>query len=553
MRKIISLSIFNSSKHAYRPGFYWQHLRHVLWGYLNLFPDWEIWIYHDGSLYNNYYGGVVLNLQDKGLVKLIYMGEEKAICKAMLWRLNPIFDQDVDYVLCRDIDHTSTVRERTMANQFIQTGKALHCVQDNPSHSVPMMGGLISFNATRTREILKETSLDDLLRTCNWGNERLMEHGTDQHFLNKKLWPILKKHSCMHTVRNVDFTGVQIMPQVPSREEIDTCTPFMGTSSCDYEKWYGELRKIGTPENTQKIKDAETRAFATDCFSHLNLELASRNSRRVVLSCDGSPNYYFYMPIVSLLWQHYMGYCPVIMIVGTLKEWLDHPQKRLVIEESRKLGAEIHFIPEIEGYKSSNVAQNSRLYTSCLPMYHDGMYMILSDMDMLPLNREWFNKQDMSKRIHLYYANAYGHEHYPMCYIGCDIKTWREIMKPVCPEDITASTKSQFMTDGLEKETDGMKVWCYDEHMFGRKIKAWGGYPDACQMFDRRGGPPVDRIDRSCWPKTFDITKKVDCHSLRPGHVSPNWEKVESVLVEVIDEKDLQWVQNYRQDFCAKG
>jgi len=555
MHKVISLSIFDNPKNAYRPGFYWQHLRHSIWGYLSLFPDWEIRIYHDKSLYNNYYGGVILNLQTKGLVKLIYMGEEPAICKAMLWRLNPVFDKDVTYVLCRDTDHSPTIRERTMAEQFMATGLALHCIQDNPAHSVPMMGGLISFDASKTRKILKVGSLDNLLVTHSWGSDKLMEHGTDQDFLQECVWPRLKNSSCMHSVREDISLETKIMPSVPLCAEIDTCIPFMGTNSCNFPKWYDELRKIGYAENIQEIEVAEARSMATDCFSHLNLEFACTNSRRVVLATDGNPNYYFFIPIVSMLWQYYIGYCPVVIIIGTLREWISAPQTRLAIEEARKMGAEIHFISEIDGYRTSSVAQNSRLYISCLPMYHDGMYMVLSDMDMLPLNRAWFNKQDMSKRVHLDYANVYRHKQYPLCYVGCDVGTWKEIMKPSHPDNIIESIKSQFEADGLKSETDGMKVWCYDETMFGKKIKAWPGYRKDCQMFNRKGCPPVDRIDRSCWPETFDIQEMVDCHSIRPGHTDDaNWLKVKSVLAKVVSKEDLLWAENYRMNFCkVKG
>ncbi len=72
-------------------------------------------------------------------------------------------------------------------------------------------------------------------------------------------------------------------------------------------------------------------------------------------------------------------------------------------------------------------------------------------------------------------------------------------------------------------------------------------------MFDRCGCPPVDRIDRSCWPESFDISKMVDCHSVRPGHTSPNWEKVLSVIQQIMNKEHIEWAQKYRWDFCLKG
>ncbi len=173
-------------------------------------------------------------------------------------------------------------------------------------------------------------------------------------------------------------------------------------------------------------------------------------------------------------------------------------------------------------------------------------------MDMIPLNREWFWKQDMIKLMHLDYANVYGHTYYPLCYVGGDALSWKEIMRPSHLNDIRESIHSQFIADNLIEETDGLAVCCYDELLFGRKIKAWDGYPDDCQMFNRRGGPPVDRIDRSCWPSNLTIKGKVDCHSVRPAHTSPNWEKVLSVLVKILDKKDIKRMEEYRNSFCEK-
>ncbi len=553
MKRIISFAIFDSSKHAYRPGFYWQHLKHTVWGYLSLFPDWELRIFHDKSLYDNYYGGVLLRLQDKGFLKLIYMGEETAICRAMLWRLEPLFDPEVEYVLCRDTDHNPTIREKKMVEQFIQTKKALHCVQDNLAHVCPMLGGLIGFNVESFRKTFAAASVDNLLRSFHWNKDRLTEHGDDQNFMNKHLWPKLRSSSALHSIRGNDAGASILLPNVEASETIDTCTPFMGTARCDFDKWYQELKKHGDAEKIKEIEKAERDVFVGRNFSHVNLELACTNKKRVVLATDHNVAYYFFMPIVSTLWQKYIGYCPIIVIVGTIKEWLDDPQKMLALEETRKTGAEIHFIPTIDGYKSASVAQNSRLYVSCLPMYSDTMYLVLSDMDMIPLNRTWFNKQNTQKRIHLDYSHVYDHMQYPLCYIGCSVATWREIMKPSHPNDITESVRSQFVFDKLIEEKDGMKIWCYDEKMFGEKIKAWSGYPNECQMFDRHGCPPVDRIDRSCWPKTFDVTKMVDCHSVRPGYTSPNWEKIESVLQQILSGEDLKQVLDYRWNFCLKG
>jgi len=549
MKKVISLAVFDHKKHVGRPGYYWQHLKHSVWGYLCLFPDYELWIYHDESLYNNYYGGVLLRLESAGLVNLKFMGTNPDICKAMMWRLEPMFDPTVDYLFCRDVDHSPTHRERAMHEQFIGSGKTLHCIQDNTSHSCPMLGGLIGFKAKDAKAALKCNSVNELIRRHGYDN-KLNEHGTDQQLLNAHVWPVLKKHSAFHSVRH-QRQGAVDLPIVKPTTVIDKCIPFMGTARCDWDAWYTELNKVGLRCAIDKIDYAEKGAYVVQDFSHLNLENACINRRRVILAVDASITYFFFMGIVTMLWQKYMGFCPVILIADSITNWLNDPVKKYALNFARAYGAEIHFIKPIDKFKSSTIAQNARMYASCLPMYHDEMYMMTSDMDMLPLSKAFFNKQNMDKEVHLDYANAYGGSHFPLCYVGAKVKTWREIMQPADATNIEKSLKAIFYTDGLDKQQDGMRLWCYDEEMFGKKIKAWSGYPDKCQMFDRRGGPPVDRIDRSCWPKRVSIKNMSDCHSVRPGHISPNWERIESVLIQILSEQDLQLIRGYRWNFCT--
>jgi len=362
----------------------------------------------------------------------------------------------------------------------------------------------------------------------------------------------LKKSSCLHSIRG-NTTGASLhLPDVPRKGDVDQGPTFIGTSTCDQEMWYKGMSSYRN-ETIQAIEEAERDSFIDRNVCNNDLANASVNKRRVLLAMDNSPDYFFFAPIVSLLWQKYMGYCPVIMLVGDVEDWVGNKQKKLVLDEARKVGAEIHFLPMIEGYRPASIAQNARLYISCIPTYTDMMYFLTSDMDMLPLNRDWFWKQDRSKRVHLDYSNVYNHAQYPLCYVGSTVHTWREIMNPSVPDNLIESMRAQFLADRLLEETDGLKVWCYDEKMFGEKIKSWVGYPKECQMFDRYGCPPVDRIDRSCWPSEMVVKGMVDCHSVRPAHTSPNWEKVMSVLMQIMDDADVQAMWKYREQFFLKG
>jgi len=250
-----------------------------------------------------------------------------------------------------------------------------------------------------------------------------------------------------------------------------------------------------------------------------------------------------------LLWQKYIGFCPIVYLVGDINKWMKASVESLVIKEARKLGAEIHFIPYTSEYKESTIAQMSRIFAASSERYPD-TYFLTSDIDMLPLSREWFNSQVEGKCVDIKCPDC-GPHNYPICYIGASSMIWREFMglKSDTEASIEAQIEERLKAD-IEVGGDALTEWCYDEVLVSRRITAWSGYSDSFNITIRPGGPPVDRVDRSCWPETLGaIEKYVDCHSLRPGHTDENWNKIHKLLVLILEPEDMLLVEDYRQKF----
>ena len=99
---------------------------------------------------------------------------------------------------------------------------------------------------------------------------------------------------------------------------------------------------------------------------------------RVVLACDVNPSYAFTIPIACLAWS-VRGYRPLLLLVGEPSEWLDVRHLRLAVHRAREVGAEIYWLGNFSGSRSSTAAQCSRIFAASAPG--------IADDDFLPLRK----------------------------------------------------------------------------------------------------------------------------------------------------------------------
>lgn len=65
--------------------------------------------------------------------------------KPMLWRVLPWWDENIKYLLCRDIDSSITKLEIRAVRFFMSTGLKIHTIRSHKWHTTPLMGGLCAF------------------------------------------------------------------------------------------------------------------------------------------------------------------------------------------------------------------------------------------------------------------------------------------------------------------------------------------------------------------------------------------------------------------------
>jgi hypothetical protein len=175
-----------------------------------LFPDWQMVVNIDGSTFDSPYRPIFEWHQAKGFIRFNIQDNDTQLCKAMLWRFKTVFDYDhpdwrYSHVICRDLDSIPTYREAQMVQEWVTEDKALHCITDSVSHTIPMMGGLVGFRPGYAKDLLglrtnPESCFDKLIERAaiNYSIK-----GSDQTFLNQVIYPSLADHCTEHFIKGM--------------------------------------------------------------------------------------------------------------------------------------------------------------------------------------------------------------------------------------------------------------------------------------------------------------------------------------------------------------
>jgi hypothetical protein len=96
------------------------------------YPNWECWCYiHEPSVNKDF----IKSLEKYGNVKIIFKNDLPIrTLRFMLWRIEPINDSNVEYLISRDTDTRIQPREVMAVQEWIDSGKSLHVMRDHFQH-----------------------------------------------------------------------------------------------------------------------------------------------------------------------------------------------------------------------------------------------------------------------------------------------------------------------------------------------------------------------------------------------------------------------------------
>jgi len=216
----------------------------------------------------------------------------------------------------------------------------------------------------------------------------------------------------------------------------------------------------------------------------------------IVVSTNNNPDYYAYSRYIKHAWNM-LGW-KVCVIAD-----IEIPKREI-------FGDYVIRYNKIEGLRSETMAQALRLYVA----YHfdEDDYLMVSDMDLLPLSDYWHPNVDE--------ITSYGHDltdftFIPMGYIGMKAKKWREVM------NLTGEMYKDLERDAKELKTpyapDWETWWNFDWELLTKRLQSHkithvkrGRQPGSCYALGR-----VDRGQSMAIPYGQLIDAHLENHNVK--------------------------------------
>lgn len=217
---------------------------------------------------------------------------------------------------------------------------------------------------------------------------------------------------------------------------------------------------------------------------------------RVIISTNLNPMYYQFWPLVAKMWSHF-GIKPTLALIAPEGTPID-----------TSIGEVYRFDP-IPNLPTSTQAQAMRLL---LPAYFEDEVCLISDIDMIPLNKQYFEESIKGlpdNAFVVYRDQAYGENfpQYPMCYLAAKGKTFKDLFNIDSIHNIP-----RILQDWIARGYG----WQTDEKILYTTLNNWAEKEKRFIKLGHSGRPRVDRGDWQYDPLLVQKGHYIDSHLLRP-------------------------------------
>jgi hypothetical protein len=515
MINVIAYSLFGKPS-----GLYANSVITVLYASRVLYPNWKIRLYHDENL-----GSDVKNICSELNVDLYFVKNDPKLCEGMLWRIKPLFDKDVKYLICRDVDSLPCPQDRFAVEEFVQNAGTFHNICASTSHSVPVMGGLCGFDAEEFRKKYSG-SWDELIQTTLDLNKK----GTDQYLLKDKVWPLLNSNSIEHR-----FAGEPWYPITKLFKSVN----YMLQTECNLKKeLYDEANRLAQFPGHAGFNISLALNFYESQYRQTNIlnYWHENKPQYAVFSSNINSDFDFFLPLTSALWQR-ISFQPFIFLVGKESEWLE--KRNVVIEHLINQGVSLQYVDEIPPVQTHSIAQIIRLFAYC--HINDASEIITTDADIWPLaNQGYWQNHDSTPIKNWTFS---GLQETPICYVSMQSLTWRKVIGSRLPYGVSARDElfeQLKLGPGISPTID----WGYDQLLLSLRIKE--SELKTTSILRIPNHKLDHRVDRGCWE--IDYPNDVDAHLLRPGWSIENWQRIISLFNMYLPEQ-REHFENYRNEY----
>lgn len=151
MKNIISYCLYG---HKDR---YWRLIPSLFVSNKEMNKDHILRIYAHEEIKNNKYYSIIDFLIENEIIEVEFINEDYKNTYLTCWRVKPLWDEDVRYVYCRDIDSLPTPFGTRVINYFQNSNYSLHSMRSHPLHTIPLMAGLCGFDRFKLKRILNSS------------------------------------------------------------------------------------------------------------------------------------------------------------------------------------------------------------------------------------------------------------------------------------------------------------------------------------------------------------------------------------------------------------
>ena len=164
MKKILSYVLFGSE------GRYWGNVQYLLIANSAIYPDFHMRFYvHKESMPLPGFQ-VLLKMKEMfpnveiEIITTPYQGTQLTN-----WRMKPLWEDDVEILLCRDLDYIINALERKSVQHFLNHPEHLiHVIRSYHLHTTPYMAGLVGFRCQPIKNIIRR-AVPSFERYLEWG------------------------------------------------------------------------------------------------------------------------------------------------------------------------------------------------------------------------------------------------------------------------------------------------------------------------------------------------------------------------------------------------
>ncbi|XP_065673471.1 uncharacterized protein LOC136090612 [Hydra vulgaris] len=166
----------------------------------SLYKNWIVRIYHDKyTITPIIVARLTERYQNLEFFNVSNFDDLESI-NGMVWRFLVIADLTVDVACIRDLDSKLLERESEAVKVWLESGKLVHSMKDNPAHSIPMLGGMWCYRNELNRDlgIKIATICTEKCMDRDPIKQREVKKGDDQDVLTLYVWPHVSHNVLIH-------------------------------------------------------------------------------------------------------------------------------------------------------------------------------------------------------------------------------------------------------------------------------------------------------------------------------------------------------------------